>query len=416
MAILLLDLVLIIGLARGLGALVQRFGQPAVIGEIAAGILAGPTILGANLSSTIFPDYVTPPLTVLANIGVIVFMFLAGIEVDHRQIGGRSGTIVAIALSCFAASFVLGCAVAMWPLARHQPGNRFVFVLFVGCALAVTAFPVLARILQDRGLFSTPLGQLSMGSAAFVDVQAWCALAVVFALARPEFDAHRRLLLLLPLIVVLWWGVRPVLARISSSGGRETVTITLGISGAMVTAAATEWMGLHLIFGAFLFGIIFPRSQRPVVEPGARVVSTIFLPAFFVCAGLQANLSGLDRAAWGEAIVILVAAVTGKLGGTYAAARLCHIDNRTSAALAALMNTRGLTELVVLNAGLAIGVISSQVYSILVLMALVTTAMTAPLLTAFGVERSELSGGNPTRAIPVLGYLSRIPRYKIPGR
>lgn len=385
MIVLLLDLVLIIGLARALGSLAQRFGQPAVIGEIAAGILAGPTILGAGLSSAIFPADVNPQLVALANIGVIIFMFLAGLEVDRQQISGHGRSIMTIALSSFATPFVLGCAVALWPLERHHQENRLGFTLFIGCALAVTAFPVLARILQDRGLFTTSLGQLSLGSAAVVDILAWGALAAVFAVARPEFDDHWRLLLLVPLVAALWWGVRPALARIT--GGSDAATITIGIAGAMVTAAVTEWMGLHLIFGAFLFGVIFPRSERPTVEPGARLISSIFLPAFFVCAGLRVDLSGLDRAAWLEGALILGAAVLGKLGGTYAAARVCRFDGQTCGALAALMNTRGLTELVVLNVGLTIGVIDTQLYSILVMMALVTTAMTAPLLTAFDVRR-----------------------------
>lgn len=387
MTVLLLDLVLIIGLARTLGGLARRFGQPAVIGEIAAGILVGPTILGAGLSSAIFPTEVTPQLTALANIGVVIFMFLAGLEVDREQISGHGRSITTIALSSFATPFLLGCAVALWPLARHHQDNRLGFTLFIGCALAVTAFPVLARILQDRGLFTTSLGQLGLGSAAIVDILAWGALAAVFALARPEFDDHWRLLLLIPLLTALWWGVRPALTRITDGRRSEAATITVGITGALMTAAVTEWMGLHLIFGAFLFGVIFPRSERPTVEPGARLVSSIFLPAFFVCAGLRVDLSGLDKAAWVEAALILAAAVLGKLGGTYAAARVCRFDKQTSGAVAALMNTRGLTELVVLNVGLTIGVIDTQLYSILVMMALVTTAMTAPLLTVFGVQR-----------------------------
>lgn len=387
MIVLLLDLVLIVGLAGMLGRLARRLGQPAVIGEIAAGILAGPTILGAGLSSAVFPADVVPQLTALANIGVIIFMFLAGLEVDREQISGHGRSITTIALSSFVTPFLLGCAVALWPLARHHQDNRLGFTLFTGCALAVTAFPVLARILQDRGLFTTSLGQLALGSAAFVDILAWGALAVVFALARPEFDDHWRLLLLIPLVAALWWGVRPALTRITSGRRGEAVGITIGIAGAMVTAAGTEWMGLHLIFGAFLFGVVFPRSERPTVEPGARLISGIFLPAFFVCAGLRVDLGGLDSTAWLEATLVLAAAALGKLGGTYAAARVCRFDKQTSGALAALMNTRGLTELVVLNVGLTIGVIDTQLYSILVMMALVTTAMTAPLLAVCGVRR-----------------------------
>lgn len=397
MVFLLLDLVLVILLAHMLGRLAERLGQPAVIGEIAAGILAGPTIIGVELSAKIFPDEVNPQLTALANIGVVIFMFLAGLEVDRAQLSENRRLISAVALSAFTTPFILGCAVALWPLARHHHGNRFEFTLFIGCALAVTAFPVLARILQERGLFTTPLGQLGLAGAALDDILAWCALAVVVALARPEFDDHWRLLLLIPLVPVLWWVVRPALARGMSARGGEIAMASVGIAGAMATAAVTEWIGLHLIFGAFLFGVIFPRSQRLVVEPGARLISGLFLPAFFVVAGLQVDLGALDRAVVAEMVLIVAAAVLGKLCGTYLAARLCRLDRRTAGALAALMNTRGLTELVILNIGLTIGVIDTRLYSVLVLMALITTAMTAPLLTASGVRRTSPTVGSVDR-------------------
>ncbi|MET8797731.1 cation:proton antiporter [Nocardia sp. NPDC004568] len=397
MIFLLTDLVLIIVAARLLGGLARRLGQPAVIGEIAAGILVGPTVLGAGLSEAIFPAEVKPQLTALAEIGVVIFMFLAGLEIDRDRLAGHGRSILAIAVSAFATPFVLGCALAFGPLARHHDG-RIASPLFLGCALAVTAFPVLARILQDRGLFTTRLGQLGLAGAAVVDIFAWCALSLVFASARPEFDDHWRLLLIVPLVAVLWWVVRPVLARTLSAERAETATVLVGVCGAMATAAVTEWMGLHVIFGAFLFGVIFPRTQRPRVEPGAQLVSSLFLPAFFVVAGLRVDLSGVDRAAVVEAVVIVAAAVAGKMGGTYLAARLRRLDRRTAGALAALMNTRGLTELVILNVGLTLGVIDTRLYSVLVLMALITTAMTGPLLTVFGVRRPpvpELGGERP---------------------
>ncbi|NUS95519.1 MAG: hypothetical protein HOQ36_24435 [Nocardia sp.] len=221
---------------------------------------------------------------------------------------------------------------------------------------------------------------------------------MVFASARPDSDDHRRLLLIVPLVAVLWWIVRPALARAVTSERAGTVTVLIGLCGAMVAAAATEWMGLHLIFGAFLFGVIFPRSQRPRVESGAQLVSSLFLPAFFVVAGLRVDLSALDRTALVEAAVILVAAVAGKMGATYITARLCRLDRRTAGGLAALMNTRGLAELVILDVGLTLDVIDTQLYSVLVLMALITAAMTSPLLTWFGVRRPappEIDGERP---------------------
>ncbi|MEU2040046.1 cation:proton antiporter [Nocardia niwae] len=390
MIFLLLDLVLIVGAARLLGWLAEKVGQPAVIGEIVAGVLAGPTVLGAHLSETIFPHDIRSYLTAFANVGVMIFMFSAGLEMDLRSVAGRRRSVTAIALSAYLTPFALGSVIALWALARHDGGNRLNFALFLGCALAVTAFPVLARILHDRGLLSTRLGQSAMTCAALDDVLAWCVLAVVIGVARPGLDHHWRLLLFVPLVVVLWWAVRPALDRLARSGSEKHLSnmVFLGVAGALLLGAATEWLGLHLIFGAFLFGVVFPRRLRAAVDSGAQLLSSIFLPAFFVVAGLQVDLGGLDRASIAEFAAIMGAALVGKLGGTYVAARLSRTGRTEAAALAALMNTRGLTELVILNIGLTIGVIDQRLYSLLVMMALITTAMTAPLLKLCGVTYS----------------------------
>ncbi|MCP2314742.1 Kef-type K+ transport system, membrane component KefB [Nocardia amikacinitolerans] len=386
---LLLDLVLIMICAHTLGSLAERMGQPAVIGEIAAGILAGPTILGAELSGFLFPHEVRSYLSAFANVGVLIFMFLAGLEIDRDALGGHRKPVAAVALSAFLAPFALACAVAPWALARHSGADRLSFTLFIGCALAVTAFPVLARILHDRGLFRTRIGQVSMAGAALDDLLAWSALAVVIGLAQPEFGARWQLLLIAPLLATLWWVARPVLAKAASSGalaGRNTMLL-MAVCGALLCGMATEWLGLHLIFGAFVFGLAFPRSGRLAVEGGVRLLSGVFLPAFFVVAGLQVDFGALDRASIGELLAIMGAALVGKLGGVYLAARCTGIDRRAAAAVASLMNTRGLTELVILNVGLATGLLGERLYSLLVLMALLSTAMTAPLLRLCGVAR-----------------------------
>ncbi|MBF6338267.1 cation:proton antiporter [Nocardia abscessus] len=397
MIFLLLDLVLIVGAARLLGGLAERLGQPAVIGEIVAGILAGPTVLGAQLSEAVFPLDIRSYLTAFANVGVMIFMFSAGLEMDLRSLAGRRRSVTAIALSAYLAPFALGSVIALWALARHDGGNRLTFALFIGCALSVTAFPVLARILHDRKLLGTRLGQSAMTCAALDDVLAWCGLAVVIAIARPGTDHHWRLLLFVPLVLALWWAVRPALDHLSRTGSEKTPgnMVFLGVAGALLLGATTEWLGLHLIFGAFLFGVVFPRRLRAAVDSGAQLLSSIFLPAFFVVAGLQVDLGALDRAAIGEFAAIMFAAIAGKLGGTYLAARLARTDRAESAALAALMNTRGLTELVILNIGLTIGVIEQRLYSLLVMMALVTTAMTAPLLKLCGATPAAHRGDPP---------------------
>lgn len=389
MIFLMLDLALIVCASRALGRLAERFGQPAVIGEISAGIILGPTVVGTAVSEAIFPHDVRSYLTVFANIGVSIFMFVAGLEMDFTALAGRRISIAAVAIAAYTTPFLLGGGVAFFALTRHSGGNRAVFVLFIACALAITAFPVLARILHDRDLLGSRLGQLAMAGAAIDDVLAWGVLAVVIGLARPETGHQWRLLLFFPFVALLWWVVRPALNRITRGrpgiGARGTDVPAL--AGALLMGAVTEWIGLHAIFGAFLFGVIFPRRLRGAAEAAARPLSSIFLPAFFIVSGLQVDLGSFDRTGLVELIAIMAAALIGKLGGTYVVARCTRLDRQESKALAVLMNTRGLTELVVVNIGLSVGLIDQRLYSLLVVMALVTTAMTVPLLRLCGVDR-----------------------------
>ncbi|MEV0295457.1 cation:proton antiporter [Nocardia sp. NPDC050710] len=382
--VILIDLAVIMAAARVLGWLAERVGQPAVIGEIAAGILAGPTVLGPDLSAALFPHEIRSYLNLLATVGVAVFMFVAGLELDRTVFAGGRRSIPAISAAAYAVPFVLGCGVAVVALSRHQTGERLSFALFIGCALAVTAFPVLARILHDRGLIRTEIGQLSLACAALVDILAWSALAVVLAIARPSMGNQWRLALLVPAVAVMWWVVRPALARAAALCSEQTM-IVVGVGGALLLGAVTEWIGLHVIFGAFAFGVVFPRARRQAVESGTRVLSSVLLPGFFVVAGLAVDLGSIDRTAVGELVAIVAVAVLGKLGSVYVAGRTTGLEPRSAAAVAALLNTRGLTELVILNVGLSLGLISAHLYSLLVVMALVTTAMTAPLMRLIGV-------------------------------
>lgn len=403
MVLLLMDLVLIMAAARLLGWLAERVGQPAVIGEITAGILAGPTVLGPHLSNMLFPHEIRSYLALLANVGVAVFMFVAGLELDRSVFAGNRRSIPAVSLAAYAVPFILGCGIAATALARHRSDDLPSFTLFIGCALAVTAFPVLARILHDRGLTRTGIGQLSLACAALVDIFAWTALAVVLAVAHPGTGSQWRLALLVPVAAATWWIVRPALARLAMAGTEQTM-IVLGVGGALMFGAITEWIGLHLIFGAFAFGVVFPRARRDAVESGARILSLVLLPGFFVVAGLAVDLGSIDRAATGELVVIMVVAIAGKLGSVYVAGRLTGLSSRSAAALAALLNTRGLTELVILNVGLSTGLIGPQLYSVLVVMASVTTAMTAPLLRLLGVhETLQVDPATPATRLPIGG-------------
>lgn len=384
--VLLADLVAILVAARVFGWAAARIGQPPVVGEIVAGILAGPTILGSRLSLTIFPSDIRPSLTALANVGVALFMFVAGLETKPEFLSRARNSMLVVSVSAYVVPFLLGCGVALVSLSRYHAGSRADFVLYIGCALAVTAFPVLARILHDRKMFDTEVGQLALGSAAIGDILAWSGLAVIIAVARSTADQWR-LLLMIPLVIVTWWGVRPLLARSALTAGDGSMVL-VAVCGALMWGAMTEWAGLHLIFGAFLIGAIFPVERREAVKTHIHSLGTLLLPCFFVTAGLKVNLAGIDRAGVVELVALIATATLGKLIGAYVAARLTGIDDRRARVLAALLNTRGLTELILLNVGLSTGIIGQRLYSLLVVMALVTTAATVPLLNWF--ERGAL--------------------------
>ncbi|MEV4129350.1 cation:proton antiporter [Nocardia sp. NPDC049707] len=388
LVVVLVGLVVILVAARAMGWLAEKVGQPAVVGEIAAGILAGPTVLGPTASGALFPHEVRSYLSLLASVGVAVFMFLAGLELDGSVFSGRRRTIPVVSTAAYAAPFLLGCGMAVVVLARHRVGDGRHFALFLGCALAVTAFPVLARILHDHRLIRTPVGQISLACAAVVDLMAWAALAVVLAFANPQSGGYWRWAGLIPVMVLTWWVARPALMRLAS-GGTDQTMIVAGVGGALLMGAITEWVGLHLVFGAFAFGLVFPRERRAAVESGAQVLSAVLMPAFFVVAGLAVDLGALDATAVGELAIIVAAAVMGKVGSVYAAGRMVGLGSRTAAAVAALLNTRGLTELVILNVGLSVGLIAGPLYSLLVVMALVTTAMTSPMLRLVGVTAAR---------------------------
>lgn len=386
---LLLALVVIIVSARLLGALARRLGQPAVIGEILGGILLGPTLFGGAVTGAVFPADVRPALSTLASIGVCVFMFLVGLHLDHDLLRGQGRITATVSLSATVLPFGLGALLALYLAANHPSHNRLAFVLFLGTAMSVTAFPVLARILTDRGLIDTPIGGLALACAAVSDVLAWSSLAVVAALAGGGGDPWR-VLLIVPFAALMLKVVRPLLARLARrrparsrlAGAAVLVAVAAGV---LLAAGATEWMGLHWIFGAFLFGAAMPAEGAVALRERAlpwieKVSSLVLLPVFFVVAGIKVNLSGVDGAALGELGLILLVAIAGKGVGAFAGARVTGVRPRHATVLAILINTRGLTELVVLTVGLQLGVLDQSLYSLMVVMALVTTAMAGVLL------------------------------------
>jgi Kef-type K+ transport system membrane component KefB len=396
--VLLLDIVIVLAAARLFGALAKRLGQPPVIGEIVAGILLGPTLLGPLIGEDLFGPEMLPPLQALANVGLVLFMFVVGLELDQKLVKGKGRLAATVAIGSTALPFALGVVLAFGLAPDHaEEGMTLPFVLFLGSAMAATAFPVLARILTDRGMHRTTLGGLSLASAAVIDVLAWTVLAVVVAIAGAgEAEGQWKVMLALPYVLVMFFVVRPLLARLVPAferAGRLTPGIlAMVLIGLMASSWATEWMHVHFIFGAFVFGAVMPREgaerlNHEILERLEQLTVLLLLPMFFVVAGLNVNLRELDLSSAGTLAAILAVAIGGKLLGSYAAARSRRMPNRQSWALATLLNTRGLTEIVILTVGLQKGVLDNELYSLMVVMALVTTAMTGPLLRRIYPDR-----------------------------
>ncbi|MGW4891938.1 cation:proton antiporter [Kitasatospora sp. NPDC004240] len=383
---LLIGLAAVVLLARLLGSLARRFDQPAVIGEVLAGVLLGPTLFGGAVCAHLFPTDIRPQLTALATVGVAVFMFAVGLEWDVAQARGSGAFAVTVSLSSFLLPFGLGSALGLYLLRGHPSPNGTAFVLFMGIAMSITAFPVLARILTERGLDRTTLGVLALACASIDDVLAWSSLAAVTVISGAGGGAQWRVLLLVPYLAVMLLVVRPLLRRLrTGSGALAPAGFACVLAGLLLSAAATEWAGLHFIFGAFLFGAVVPRERTErlraqIHEHLGSLGQTLLLPVFFLTAGLNVDLSGIGAGGLLDLALILLVAVGGKFLGAFLAARGHRMPTRQSAALATLMNTRGLTELIALSVGLSLGVIDRELYSLMVVMAIVTTAMAGPLL------------------------------------
>jgi len=386
--LLLADLALIILLARLLGAAAKRIGQPPVLGEIIAGILLGPTLWHGAITTTLFPAAVKLPLGALANLGLVLFMFVVGYEVDLRLIRGRERVAASVSLSSIIVPMALGAVLGLWLAHQHHLHHVTTFVLFLGIAMSVTAFPVLARILTERGLHRTRIGGLALASAAIDDVVAWLLLAVVVAIAGTG-GSEWRLTLAPVYLAVMFLLVRPGLRKLAGvyqGLGRLTPSVLAAVLiGLLLSACATDWMGVKLIFGAFLFGIAMPREgfaalREDILESLEQVTVLVLLPVFFVVSGLSVNLSTVGLSGLADLGLIMLVAIGGKFGGAFAGGRLAGVRPRQAGVLAALMNTRGLTEIVILSVGLQLKILSPQLYSLMVVMAIGTTAMAGPLL------------------------------------
>jgi Kef-type K+ transport system membrane component KefB len=380
-----LDVALIAGLAWVGGTVARRCGQPAVIGEIVAGILLGPTLLHASFTEALFPMEVRSELSALADIGLALFMFALGTEFEWSAKRSVRRTSFAIAVSAMAVPFTVGAGLALWWGPGESSASRLPQVMFMGIALSVTAFPVLARIVEDRGLSRTPLGQLGVASAALCDIFAWVLLGAVMLLCGS--GTPWRLLCFVPYLILMIGVVRPALrALMRRASGEADLVVTF--VGVLASCAATEWMGLHFIFGAFVFGIVRTSARRGLPEKVdvrlrqrlGSLSSRLFMPVYFVVAGWNVDLSSLGPSQLLDLSVLLAAAVAAKFLAAAGAARLCGMTPRDSAAIGALMNTRGLTELIVLTAGREMGLLDGTRYTLLVAMAVLTTMSTGPVL------------------------------------
>ncbi|MGC4004152.1 MAG: cation:proton antiporter [Pirellulales bacterium] len=399
----LVALVAVIVVGNLLGRLCQLIGQPRVIGEILAGIALGPSLLGVvwpEAQAFLLPGPDVDPgkqvfaaLQIISQLGVILYMFLVGLELNGARLRHQAHAAVAISHASILLPFTLGAALALWLHADLAPaGVSFTsFALFLGTAMAITAFPVLARILTDRKMEKTPLGVLALGCAATDDVTAWCILAVVVGIAGSDPGQGP--------VTILWASVyvaamllivRPFAARWLrrfEAAPLTPIATAIVLAAVLASALATEAIGIHAIFGAFLLGAIIPADSRAASEFHAKLhdaATILLLPAFFALTGMRTRIALVEGwENWLICGVVVATATVGKFAGSLFAARAMGMTWRDSGVIGALMNTRGLMELIVLNVGLDLGVISPTLFAMMVVMALATTLMTAPLLRLF---------------------------------
>lgn len=394
----LLQLLVLLLVAKGAGALLKYFGQPAVIGEMAAGLMMGPLVLGSllpPLHGALFPAASLGPLGMLSQLGVLMFLLVAGAELDLGALRGRRRFAFTVSHAGIAVPFVLGVGLAIWLYPEHGPqGVGFTaFALFVGISMSITAFPVLLRILADRGITQTPLGQTAIACAALGDATAWCMLALIVAAAQATgwLPASLNLVCVLVFIALMLDVVKPWFARQQIATGREGRWLLGILLLSLASALVTEVLGIHALFGAFAAGVAVSSNAQlrellvAKVEPFAV---TLLLPLFFAMTGLRMRADALQTSDVLLCGVVIVVATAGKLLGTWSAARSTGMESREAWRLGALMNTRGLMELIVLNLGYELGLLGDRLFAVLVIMALVTTAMTGPLLNLIERRRT----------------------------
>ena len=394
--LLIAQIAVILIVARFVGWLFRKLHQPHVIGEMVAGILLGPSLLGwiaPTISAALFPPASLGSLNSLSQIGLLLFMFLVGLELDLKQLRELGRAAIITSQASILAPFILGflLAVYLYPRVSDPSVNFTGFALFMSIAMSITAFPVLARILAERDLLRTKVGALAIACAAVNDVTAWCILAGIVVLVRASglpLPLWMTLAGLGVFLLVMLFVVKPSLRKLvtlfEKRGMLTHDSLALILLLTLAAGWVTESLGLHALFGAFLAGVIMPRHREFTHEIWQRLESltvVLLLPLYFAFTGLRSSfLLIVGQGMWGYFLVIFALAVVGKFGGSLAAAKVSGLSWREAAAVGVLMNTRGLVELIILNVGLDLGVLSPALFSVMVLMALVTTFMTSPLL------------------------------------
>ena len=403
-SILLLQLIVIIVAARLFGSLFSRLGQPPVMGEMVAGIALGPSLLGwlsPQTTAFLFPPSSMTTLGVFSQVGVVLFMFVVGMELDLQHVRERASAAIMVSHVGIVVPFLLGATLALSLYSSvAAPGTSFTaFALFMGIAMSITAFPVLARILKDRGLADTPLGSTALACASIDDVTAWCILAFVVAVTKSTgfigtaLTFGLTLLFVMVMLLLVKPRVETLINRRIADVKYSRIMMASILAFVLSCAWFTETIGIHALFGGFIAGVVMPSStavQTFLKEKIESFSSAALLPLFFVFTGLRTQVTLLnDWWGWLMCLVIIVVAIAGKLGGSMLMARWTNMSWRDSFSLGVLMNTRGLVELVVLNIGYDLGILSPRIFVMMVIMALTTTFMTAPLLTLAKVGKPQ---------------------------
>lgn len=396
LGILLLQIIIILLVCRIFGWLFQKIGQPTVIGEIVAGIVLGPSVLGhwfPGISETIFPVASLANINILSQFGLILFMFAIGMELDVGEVRKKLNETILISHTSTVVPFFFGMVTAFFLYGKYADKSTpfLSFALFISIALSITAFPVLARIIQEKGLTKSHLGTIALASAANGDITAWCLLAVVVAIAQAGtmLSAVYNIFFSVVYILLMFSAVRPFLRMVGNIYHNKEV-IDKGLVAFMflllvVSSYLTEILGLHALFGAFISGVVMPgniKFRKIMTEKVEDVSLSLFLPLFFASTGLRTEIGLLNSPElWTMCVIITLVAIAGKFGGAMVSARFVGESWKNSLYIGALMNTRGLMELVVLTIGYEMGILTPPIFVMLVLMTLVTTFMTTPLIS-----------------------------------